>query len=359
MDIPGLPANAVIEPDSVVEGRHDMAPVVDELPGESVPYALHAGEGLRLQVGPFQVTVMSRPQDNGGTFSLLRLACAEVSASRFVSLDSAVFVHVTEGHFTFWFADGRRDVIGGGSVTIPAGTVWSFAARGTINAALVHSSSDALLRLAEVTGHPTVSHTFRPAGDLAVFDDSTLTACGLALHDLPRLDDLVGSLDRLPEDVGAFAIAAGQGDRGEQFEQMNSFVCRPRHTGNQFFAMDTRGARAPYIPRHFHRLHTENFLCLGGIVKLHVNGQEVVLTPGDYVHAPAGTIHSFAFGANNTHMLGILTTGVFENFFDWMNRPSDHLVQLEDGSQPWFPGEAFGRVQAQLDVQVVGPPPVH
>lgn len=77
-----------------------------------------------------------------------------------------------------------------------------------------------------------------------------------------------------------------------------------------------------------------------------------------YRLAPAGTIHSFSFHTHNTHMLGILTTPLFEKFFDYMNVPSDFAVQ-EEGTEPWFPAEGCGKAQAELDLTVVGPPPQH
>lgn len=55
-------------------------------------------------------------------------------------------------------------------------------------------------------------------------------------------------------------------------------------------------------------------------------------------------------------MLGVLTTEVFEKFFDYINTPTNARVQLEDGGKPFFPAEAFAKVQAELDVVVVGPP---
>lgn len=57
-------------------------------------------------------------------------------------------------------------------------------------------------------------------------------------------------------------------------------------------------------------------------------------------------------------MLGILTTPLFEKFFDYMNVPSDFAVQ-EEGTEPWFPAEGCGKAQAELDLTVVGPPPQH
>ncbi|GAA3199852.1 hypothetical protein GCM10020255_103880 [Rhodococcus baikonurensis] len=55
-------------------------------------------------------------------------------------------------------------------------------------------------------------------------------------------------------------------------------------------------------------------------------------------------------------MLGLLTTGVFEKFFEYMNRPTEAHVHVEGGDMT-FPGEGFGRARAELDLEVVGPPP--
>ncbi|WP_129359568.1 cupin domain-containing protein [Rothia uropygioeca] len=352
-----IPASITPDPEEIIEKRHSLVPVLDSLPGDSVPYALAAGEGNQLQLGPYHVTVMSRPEDNGGVFSLARVSSGTVPATPFFSVPGPTFVHVMEGRLTLWFMDGRREVIAGGSATIPADTPWSFASEGLINSALVYSSSDALLRAARRLGSSSSSHTFRVSDGITGIAHEEPEACGFTFYKRDYLAELGPRFARLPQEMRAFSLEDGEGDRLEQFEQINSFVCRPRHTDNQFLAVQTRGAKAPYIPRHFHRLHTENFICLDGHVTLNVNERELVLSRGDYVHAPAGTIHSFAFTGHNTQMLGVLTTGVFEKFFDYMNTPTDARVQLENGGEPEFPAEAFVKVQAELDVEVVGPPP--
>lgn len=108
--------------------------------------------------------------------------------------------------------------------------------------------------------------------------------------------------------------------------------------------------------RHFHEQHTENFLCLSGRMWLYVNGTEILLTRGDFAHAPAGTIHTFAFDAHNTHMVGILTPNVFENFFDALGTPTDDHVHTET-TELVAPPTPSPQLQAELDVVVTGPPP--
>ncbi|WP_202976037.1 quercetin 2,3-dioxygenase [Rothia uropygialis] len=168
-------------------------------------------------------------------------------------------------------------------------------------------------------------------------DHDELEACGFTFYKRSYLSELGPRIDRLPRDKRVFSLEDGEGDRLEQFGQINSFVCRPRHTDNQFLVVQTRGSKSPYIPRHFHRLHPETFICLDGHLTLNINEREVVLSRGDYVCPSAETIHSFAFTGHNTQMLGVLTTGVFEKFFGYMNSATDARVQLENGGRAGIP----------------------
>ncbi|WP_210604510.1 cupin domain-containing protein [Brevibacterium oceani] len=346
----------------------------DELPGELAPFALSSGEGLRHHLGDWHVTTMARHADTGGEFSLYRIALPGGPATPALSVPGHSFIHVIEGEVTLTF-DGRvHRLIGGDSASIPAGTGFSISGGATLNSFFLYSTEEWLHRLAAEAGEATGSHIFsrRPASAVSELLRSELSdGFGVTIHDgngpsngesLVGGESSVGGAEakrpgnHLPEGEVPFVNAAGHGDRFETFEQMNAYPVRARNTGGRFFAMDTRGAKAPYIPLHFHREHSENFLCLGGRVKLHANGEEVVLAPGDFLHAPAGTIHSFSLAANNTHMLGLLTPPVFEPFFEYMNEPTDEYVHVE-GGEPHFPAAGFAKAQAELDLVVVGPPP--
>ncbi|MHC9293992.1 hypothetical protein ACRCUN_16140 [Mycobacterium sp. LTG2003] len=79
--------------------------------------------------------------------------------------------------------------------------------------------------------------------------------------------------------------------------------------------------------------------------------------PGNFTtSAPLCGGCAFAFDSHNTQMLGLLTTGVFEKFFEYMNTPTDAHIHVE-GSGKEFPVAGFARARAELDLEVVGPPP--
>lgn len=338
----------------------------DALPGELAPYTLSTGEGLRHSLGDWHLTTMARHADTGGEFSLYRVALPGGSRSPTMSAPGHTFVQVLEGEITVDLNGRSHRIIGGDSASIPAGTAFSITGGAVINSLFLYSTEDWLHRLAGEVGESTSSHLFsrRPASAVSDLLRSEIAeGFGITIHEHATAggsgadsgrDDHPGN--GLPAGEVAYVNWAGHGDRFETFEQINAFPVRSRNTGGKFFAMNTRGAKAGYIPLHFHQQHSENFLCLGGKVKLHANGEEIVLSPGDFLHAPAGTIHSFALAANNTHMLGLLTPPVFEPFFEYMNDPTEEYVHVE-GGEPHFPAEGFQKAQAELDLVVVGPPP--
>lgn len=341
--------------------------VRDALPGELAPYALSAGEGLRHDLGDWHVTTMARGADTGDEFSLYRVSLPGGSASPLISTPGHTFIQLVEGEIGLWFEGRSRRLIAGDSASIPAGTPFAVSGRAVLNSFFLYSTDQWLHRLADGLGSASGSHIFsrRPQSTVSDLLAGELSGYGITVHEAERahLEEQAAGDEqdrrdgnRLPQGTVPYVNQAGHGDRYETYQQLNTYPVRSRNTGGRFFAMDTRGARSPYIPLHFHQEHSENFLCLGGKVKLHANGEEVVLTPGDFLHAPAGTIHSFSFAGHNTHMLGLLTPPVFEPFFEYMNDPTDEYVHVE-GGEPYFPGEGFARAREELDLVVVGPPP--
>lgn len=344
-----------------IEEIHEFAPVVDALPGACVPYAMTYGEGERYELGGQHVTVIARPQDTGEQFGAAWVFGGKGVETPFVSHAAQHrLLYVAEGRVRVWLPGEAALLTSGDSVEIPPNTPYAYRLEGHRNRFLSWLSGSSGHAFAQAVGRPTRSHVFDASAEPMSPEQQADIAgrFGVTVHDLPkdRLPTVTGAA--LPDGASPYFLFAGEGDRYGSMDQLNTYLVRPRNTGDAFFGMHTMGPKAPYIPRHFHRLHTETFFCLGGRLKLHVNGQELRLTPGDFVHAPAGTIHSFSFDSHATQMLGLLTTDVFEKFFEYMNTPTDAHVNLERGDLV-FPQEAFARVRAELDVEVVGPPPQH
>ncbi|MFF2113128.1 quercetin 2,3-dioxygenase [Rhodococcus koreensis] len=343
----------------VLDEVHAVAPQLDTLPGRCVPYAMAAGEGERHELGGQLITVIARPEDTGGQFGAAYVYGGKGTETPFLSHDREHrFLYVTDGRLQVWLPGESHLLVPGDSVTVPAGTPYAYRMLAHRTRFLSWLTVGDGHRWSQATGHATQSHVFDSAA--APMSDARQSEFadrfGIRFHDLEKKDLPAVTGAVLPAEESPYVLQAGEGDRWASLDQLNTYLARPRNTGGTYFAMHTMGGKSAYIPRHFHREHTENFFCIEGRILLHANGREITLTKGDFLHAPAGTIHSFAFDSHDTQMLGLLTTGVFEKFFEYMNVPTDAHVHTEGGDMQ-FPADGFARARAELDLEVVGPPP--
>ncbi|WGW11903.1 quercetin 2,3-dioxygenase [Saxibacter everestensis] len=337
-----------------LDAMHDVAPVTGSLPGEPIPYYLPSGEGLRVESGGQLCTVIARGSDTGGLFDAAFLLGPRGAEVPFHSLSAHQrSYYVFEGSAQFWLPGQSRILVPGDSIHVPEGTPVAYRMLGHLTKLLFFSApGGALDALAASAG--SGSHIYSASGRGG--SDRALLPADATLHDLPRGAALDVWDDALPGGLEPYFLRSRTGDRRGWPDAVNAFAARGRNAGGRYIAVNTLAAPQPYIIRHFHRQHTENFFCLSGRIWLWVNGQEILLTGGDFLHAPAGTVHSFAIAAHNTQMLGLLTSDVFEPFFDVTGQATDDLVHTEGLIDP---STLVGGIQRNpdLDLVVVGPPP--
>ena len=341
-----------------LEAMHDLRPVVNELPGEPVPYCLASGEGHRYEIGGMLWTVIARSRDTGGLFDAAYLTGGRGDELPFHAFSGQQrSFYVVNGSAQIWLGQQCRILVPGDSVHAPAGIPVAFRMLAHCTRMLTWSAPGGGLDLVEQVGAPVDRriHSGRPkVAPLREFADAA-AATGVSF---PEIDPVAAQDtwdDALPGGQQPYFLRSGEGDRRETGDALNTYIARGANTGGAYFAVDTLGSRAPYFIRHFHRQHTENFACVSGRVRIHVNGHDVLLTEGDFVHAPAGTIHTFAFEAHNTRMLGILTPDVFEPFFDLTGRTTELHVHPDGPTS--LATDPAALADSDLDLVVVGPPP--
>ncbi|MEE4024881.1 quercetin 2,3-dioxygenase [Gordonia sp. PKS22-38] len=336
-----------------LESIHRLTPVVGDLPGEQVPYLMPSGEGERHQIGDQLWTVVARSADSGGDFDAAFVLGPRGSGAPFHSVPFQRSFYVFDGAIQFWLP-GESQLLGpGDSVHVPAGVPVAYRFAHHMSRFLLFSAPGGALADLGSSDTAVTQHIYRAGRS----SDAPGIPAGWAVHDLPLHDASDTWDDTLPTDTRPYVQRAHTGDHRAWPDAVNTFSARAANTDRRYFSVTTLGNRQPYIPQHFHQLHTENFFCLSGRIWLWVNGTEVLLTPGDFVHAPPGTIHSYALGAHNTRMLGVLTTDVFEPFFDRTGVPTADNVYTEGLVDPASLMAKLGQI-SDLDVTMVGPPPV-
>jgi quercetin 2,3-dioxygenase len=137
-------------------------------------------------------------------------------------------------------------------------------------------------------------------------------------------------------------------------QDLFAFLAHQGNTGGQFISVTTQGPPGDRIPDHFHEKHTETFFCFDGKMTMWADGNEISFFPGDFLHVPAGTVHSYRIDAPFTRFMGVLAPGLFEPFFRIMCDPYDgHIFPLEP--KPF----RFDRILqhlSELDLKLVGDP---
>lgn len=334
-----------------------MKPLINQLPGEPLPYYLASGEGLRFERDGQLWTVIARSTDSGGGFDAAFVLGPRGAAAAPHSLPRHQrSYYVFEGSVQFWLPGHSRVLVPGDSVHIPEGTAVAYRMLSHMSRMLMFSAPGGALSALVDGGEQIQRHVYAASSSGQDNTPMPPLLTGMERTDLaqrPATDEWDA---QLPDGTEPYFLRGREGDRRGWPETINAFNARGRNTGGRYFSVDTLGSVSPYIIRHFHQLHTENFFCLAGRIWLWINGEEVLLTPGDFVHAPAGTVHSFALAAHNTRMLGVLTSDVFEPFFDVTGVATEDHVYTEGLIDP---SVVIGGIKANpdLDLVVAGPPP--
>jgi quercetin 2,3-dioxygenase len=129
-----------------------------------------------------------------------------------------------------------------------------------------------------------------------------------------------------PDEVVPFVLAGSEGERMLAADQLYTITGNQKASNGVFLSLLTEGPPGPEIPRHLHQHVTETFYCLHGAMKMFAGGGYVTLSPGDFLHIPPGTPHSFQLLKNDTRFVGFLTPGYFENFFRYLCQPYEPYI---------------------------------
>ncbi|MGN6395883.1 MAG: cupin domain-containing protein [Mucilaginibacter sp.] len=105
-------------------------------------------------------------------------------------------------------------------------------------------------------------------------------------------------------------------------------------------------------PPHIHTKEDESYFILDGEVQYEIGERVIHAKPGDYVHSPRLTAHTFKLLTDTATVLLLITPGGFEELFIRFSRPAQAMelppVPTERPGKEFF--ENMDRLSTQLGV---------
>lgn len=297
----------------------------NEMPATRAAYKLDAGEGFRYIFGDHLATLLATETQLEKTASgcfLTGAKGAKFPLHRHATTHEALFV--IEGAISLSLAGKSYLLTPSDYVNIPAGTShghefldhrgkllsWTFGG----------NASGAYSRLGQpYTG--TVYAEDHGSVNWSLLDGDVDTE--LVESDGAQAKEWSEKLKVAPEGLRPFVLAASEGDRMIAGDQLYTILGNQSHSNGAFISLLTEGPIGPPIPKHRHEEVTELFHCLNGEMEMYAGDGFVSLTPGDFLHVPPTTAHSFQLKKHDTRFLGFITPGHFEPFFRYLCDPFD------------------------------------
>ena len=333
----------------------------NSLPGVKSAYLLRSGMGERHLVSGHLATVIARPQDTGG---LMEAAVMSGGAGAAFPLHHHVRAHeslyVLDGQIELHLAGKMYLLSRGDYANLPPGTVHGYRMRDHYTRFLMWTVGGDNAKLMATLGQ-SYQGFVHPEGDPASLSKSSAKAAEASCDVLFVEEDLPSGVAASkfdsqvpPSAVVPYVLASGEGERLIAADQLFAFLAQQSNSDGNFITLTTLGPKGDRIPNHFHEKHTETFFCLDGAMTMWASDEEIHLLPGDFLHVPAGVIHSYRLDAPFTRFIGLLAPGLFEPFFRTLCDPYPHYI-FPQSPKPL----RFDRViqkLSELDLKLVGPP---
>ena len=333
------------------------------LPPEKQPYLLRDREGTHYLIGTQLVTFIASAASSGSLFELVSISgCRGDSFPAHRHARAHEGIYVQEGLVEVTLGEERYLLAPGDYAHIPAGTVHAYTLRSHNARLLSLTSKGEVGQVYAQVGTPTDLPVHPPHG--AAVDWATRLAEPIAGADIELAAAVATGEAQLvtnvtvPDGVVPYVIASGGGIHRVVGRELYILLATNANTNGEFLVLDNLGPAGNAIIQHLHEKHTETFLCTSGQMTMWNNGEQHQMHPGDFLHVPAGTVHSFRLDAHYTRFFSVLAPGIFEPFFYTLGSSYDQgfIFPVEPGPARF--DRLMQKLQAgELDLKVVGPPP--
>ncbi|KAF5641696.1 quercetin 2 3-dioxygenase [Fusarium tjaetaba] len=94
------------------------------------------------------------------------------------------------------------------------------------------------------------------------------------------------------------------------------FLLTGKETDGKFTILTSGGQAFPApVPSHYHKHTHHDFLCIRGQLKVWLNDQCRILSPGDYASVAPNAVRAYQFIGDHTEIFSIITPAGFEHMF--------------------------------------------
>ncbi|MDQ7726058.1 cupin domain-containing protein [Bacillus halotolerans] len=306
------------------------------LPKEKVPYLLRSGEGERYLFGRQVATVMANGKSTGDLFEIVLLSGGKGDAFPLhIHKNTHEGLLVLDGKLELTL-DGEHHLLAAGDyANIPAGTPHSYRMQSHRTRLVSYTMKGNVAHMYSVLGTPYDHAEHPPHASEEVSKERFAKADEAADIIFAEDENRAGAPKlventELPAGVVPYVLESGEGDRLLTGDQLHRIVAAQKNTDGQFIVVSSEGPKGDRIVDHYHEHHTETFYCLEGQMTMWADGEEIQLNPGDFLHVPASTVHSYRLDSHYTKMVGVLVPGLFEPFFRTLGDPYEgHIFPSE------------------------------
>lgn len=356
--------NRIDMPDTrAPEAPYVVQPLIERLPAEKQAYVLRDREGERYLIGTQLITFVATSASSGGLFELVSISGAKgdgFPAHRHANSHEGIYVQ--NGLVELVLGDNCFLLAPGDYAHIPAGTVHAFKLQSHDARLLSVTSKGSVGEVYKRVGEATELFVRPPVGEAV--DLSQRLAQGLGGGDFELVEVTAVSPPKpvtnvhVPDGIVPYVIASGGGIHRIVGRDLFILLATNENTGGEFIVLDNVGPAGHPIVQHYHEKHTETFLCTAGQMTMWANDNKVQLTPGDFLHVPAGTKHTFRMDSHYTRFFSVLASGIFEPFFHALGTPYETGFVFPPTPGPARFDRLAQKVRAgELDLKIVGPPP--
>jgi quercetin 2,3-dioxygenase len=336
--------------------RVDTTLPVRELPGEPVPYYLADGDGrAHLLLGQVGRALAGTEETSGAMSAMTAVGPAGRPIPMHRHEKEHDYFFCVRGQVQVW-ADGVSRILNPGDVaSVPAGVLHAYQFHGHYNQFMGPIAPAGWDRFFDLTGTPYAGPAYPQVDNspppFAKFGEAEARFAMKYFPEAPYPDASTGADDSLPGSASAYFLRAGEGPRHELFGQVAFQLMTGAESDGKLGMTVTEGPRSSAIPVHAHEQTYEAIYCLDGRLRVTVDGEDHLLTCGDFVSIPAGSEHTYAMEAQLTRFASMYGPAGVERFHEVAGQIAEQRIFPEQAGE--VDRDRLTAAAAELDIVFV------